>query len=212
VASLSAETFLVEMLVNSLKIDTLVIGADARVGKGGAGTAPIIQEIMQKHGAKVLIQEFEHTEGAKVGSREIRQFISEGKVEAANLLLGRPFAIEGIIQHGAGRGSTIGIPTANINTTRQILPQGGVYATQTLLRGVLCPSITNIGIRPTFGGSQIVVESHLLGYSGGDFYNSRVEVAFLKKIREERKFGSPAELVAQIRVDIDAARAFHATL
>ena len=109
--------------------------------------------------------------------------------------------------HGAGRGAALGIPTANLQVANDLVPQDGVYVTETRLDGRGLPSVTNVGTRPTFGEQALTVETHLLD-AGADLYGRPIEIAFLARLRQELRFDSPQALVEQIHRDIERARAF----
>ena len=130
----------------------------------------------------------------------------EGRVEAAELVLGRPFAVRGTVVTGAGRGRTIDVPTANVQPDGELLPRIGVYAAWAELEsGERIPAVVNVGAAPTFGHRAVVVEAHLLDWSG-DLVGQRLGVLFASRLRDERRFAGPEELVSQIRKDIQAGR------
>jgi riboflavin kinase/FMN adenylyltransferase len=144
-----------------------------------------------------------------VSSSRIRQALSEGEVEIAAQLLGRPFYLRGLVVKGAGRGRTIGVPTANINVQAETVPREGVYAVRAHIKGEAQsrPAVLNIGRNPTFveSGAHVSVECHILEFSG-DLYGRELQVDFSQRIREEQKFSSVVDLVAQIKNDIERAR------
>jgi riboflavin kinase / FMN adenylyltransferase len=139
--------------------------------------------------------------------------VGEGHVRDASRLLGRPFELTGEVVPGAGMGRKLGFPTLNLKAEQELLPARGVYITRTVLEGEASShrSVTNVGIRPTFNGSSLSVETHLLDYSG-NFTPKRIEVRFWKRLRAEKKFAGPAELQEQIAKDISAANRFFARL
>jgi riboflavin kinase/FMN adenylyltransferase len=127
-------------------------------------------------------------------------------VEAARVLLGRPFAVEGLVVRGAGRGRTLGIPTANLETANETLPGRGVYAAVVRLpEGRATRAVVNVGRRPTFGGGETTVEAHLLDFDQ-DLYGLSLRLEFHRRLREERTFSGKEGLVAQIHEDIARAR------
>jgi riboflavin kinase/FMN adenylyltransferase len=137
-----------------------------------------------------------------VSSTRIRRLISEGRVDEAGALLGHPYGIDGTVVTGDGRGRTLGFPTANLATDNELLPPNGVYATTVRLDGVIYPSVTNIGVRPTFGDEgRTVVETHLLGVEM-DLYGRSIGVGFVQRVRDERRFDSVDQLTAQIASDV----------
>jgi riboflavin kinase/FMN adenylyltransferase len=160
--------------------------------------------------AQVQVVEPVTVEGVVASSSRIREYLLEGRVAAARALLGRAFDLDGVVVKGAGRGRTLGWPTANVETDAEIRPGSGVYAVRLRLgvsesapwRG----GAANVGTRPTFGGQDVSVEVHVLDWSG-DLYGQQVRVEFLERLRPEQRFGSVPELAAQIRRDVEAARA-----
>jgi riboflavin kinase/FMN adenylyltransferase len=148
-----------------------------------------------------------------VSSTAIRREIAAGNVTHAARLLGRPFALTGEIVGGTGTGRRFTFPTLNLKPEQELLPARGVYVTRTLLEGETKTrrSVTNVGMRPTFNGASLSVETHLLDFSG-EVTAKRMEVRFWKRLREEKKFASPEELRAQIARDIASARRFFTRL
>src|SRR5258705_4568169 len=141
--------------------------------------------------------------GEIVSSTVIRREIAEGEVTQAGRLLGRPFVLTGSIVSGAGTGSKFTFPTLHLFADQELLPAGGVYITRTLLQGESKSrrSVTNIGVRPTFNGSALTIETHLLDFPG-PISAKRMEVRFWKRLRSEKKFSGADELRAQIAEDI----------
>jgi len=151
--------------------------------------------------------------GEVVSSTRIRKLVADGDVRHAARLLGRAFALTGEVVTGTGTGRKFTFPTLNLKPEQELLPARGVYITRTVLDGEASShrSVTNVGMRPTFNGSGLSVETHLLDYSG-NFSPERIEVRFWKKLRDERKFSGAEELKAQIAKDIAAANAYFARL
>jgi riboflavin kinase/FMN adenylyltransferase len=144
-------------------------------------------------------------EGVVASSSRIREYILEGRVSAARALLGRPFDLDGAVVKGDGRGRSIGWPTANVATHGELLPGSGVYAVRVRAQGAWRGGAANIGSRPTFGGSTVTVEVHVLDFSG-DLYGQEVRVEFVERLRPEQRFASVPELSAQIQRDVETAR------
>ena len=130
-----------------------------------------------------------------------------GNLERLEQLLGRRFDLSGRVVLGDKRGRTIGFPTANIKPKRQLVPPHGVYATIAVVSGELVPAVTNVGVRPTFGQETLLVETHLLTENSYSLYGERLQVQFVQKIREEKKFSGLDELKLQITKDAETARA-----
>ena len=145
--------------------------------------------------------------GETVSSSAIRSAVEAGDVERAARLLGRPFAVEGRVARGEERGRTLSFPTANVDVENETVPRRGVYVTETVALAARHPSVTNVGTRPTFDGGALTVESHLLDFDE-DLYGERVEVRFLARLRDERRFSGPDELADQIARDRAAASAW----
>lgn len=198
-----------QYLVDGLRPRELWVGAGFAMGYKREGNVDFMLNWAEPRGIAVHIIPLQEFNGEIVSGTRIRALITEGQVEHAARLLGRPPSITAIVQKGDQRGRTIGFPTANlIPTGIHALPPNGVYATRTLLpNGDLLPSVTNVGIRPTFDGQQQRVETHILDWSG-DLYGQQIRVEFLHRLRAEKKFSGIQELVAQIRADAQAARQY----
>ena len=192
-------------LFDLLQVGAVVVGHDFTYGSKRGGTVETLKKAAQQRGAVVEIVPPVAVDGVVVSSSRIREYLLEGRVEAAARLLGRPFELAGMVVAGAGRGRTIGVPTANIDTDNELRPAVGVYAVRTFDDGVWRSGAANIGAKPTFGGSVVTIEVHLLDYSG-NLYGRRLRVRFIERLREERRFASVGELTAQIGRDIEAAR------
>jgi riboflavin kinase/FMN adenylyltransferase len=145
-------------------------------------------------------------EGVPVRSTVIRALLREGHAAAAHRLLGRPHRVGGRVVPGDQRGRQIGFPTANLDVDPDLLvPGSGVYAAYAYVDRRRQPAVVNIGIRPTFGGTESVIETHLLDFSE-DLYGKTVELDFIVRLRSERKFAGIEELVAAIGNDVQSAR------
>ena len=205
-SQLSAEDFVGKVLLGMLNIETLVVGPDAAVGRGRTGTASVLAEIFERAGRACTTLPFLELEGERVSSRRIRSVVAAGDLATARALLGRGFALDGRVQHGAKRGQGIGFPTLNLAVNGRVLPPRGVYATRTQIGACRYPSVTNLGVRPTFAGTTLSAETHLLDYAGPALYGNVIEVEFVEHIREERRFPSVQELRHQIGRDVEEAR------
>jgi riboflavin kinase/FMN adenylyltransferase len=187
-----------------------VVGADFTYGARRAGTVETLRQAAALRGASVHVVPAVAVDGVVVSSSKVREYLLEGRVEAAQRLLGRPFDLDGMVVPGDRRGRTIGVPTANVDTQNELRPAAGVYAVTVRFRegdgfGERRAGAANIGVKPTFGGTAVTVEVHLLDFSG-DLYGRELRVEFLERLRPEQRFGSVAELVGQIRRDVEAAR------
>ncbi len=206
--SLSPEDFIRRVLVGMGAVG-VVCGFNFRFGKGAAGDADLLCRLCRQEGILCRILDAVMLEGITVSSTEIRRRLSEGDLEGVARLLGRPWSIGATVVHGrAVGGRLLSSPTLNLPIDRaRKLPPFGVYFTRAQVEGISYPAITNLGVRPTFGESEILAETHLLGVSG-DFYGKQVTVEFLAFRRPERKFDSPEALADAIVQDIAAARAY----
>lgn len=206
-AGRSAEDFMAE-LKTRLGLRKLLIGYDFALGKGRAGNFQRLSEIGRELDYDVQAVEAVRLSDEVISSSLIRQTIADGAVSLAAVKLGRYYSVQGPVIPGDGRGRTIGIHTANVETPAQkALPANGVYATWAFVQGQKHPSVTNVGLRPTFTGGQALprVEAHLLDYSG-DLYGKTLKLEFVERLRGEQKFPSIEVLIAQIRSDIQQAR------
>jgi riboflavin kinase/FMN adenylyltransferase len=203
------EAFVSEVLVRALGARLITVGADFRFGRGRAGDVASLRAAGVAYGFEVDAVELVSADGSAVSSTTIRTKIAEGDVRHAAELLGRPFAISGAVVEGDQRGRTIGFPTANvIPDPAHVVPRRGVYAATVWIdhRGTeRHDAVVNIGIRPTFGGDQEVVEAHLLDFDG-DLYGRRIGIEMVERLRDERTFEGIDALVAQIRRDERSAR------
>jgi riboflavin kinase/FMN adenylyltransferase len=166
-----------------------------------------------REGFDVVVHRPVVLDGEIVSSTLIRKLVSEGDVRHAARLLGRPFELTGEVVSGTGMGRKLLFPTLNLKAEQELLPARGVYITRTVLEGESSShrSVTNVGVRPTFNGTGLSVETHLLDYSG-NFAPRRIEVRFWKRLRAEKKFAGPEELKEQIAKDIARANTFFARL
>jgi riboflavin kinase/FMN adenylyltransferase len=206
VAALAPEAFAREVLEGALGAREVVIGESFRFGRAREGDARRLAELGAKLGFAVQVVRPVLHAGRPISSSRVREALASGDVREAELLLGRPYALDAVVVHGEGRGGRIGIPTANLQPEGQLVPRPGVYAGRCRLPGrEICPAVVNVGRRPTFGGGDLTVEAHLLDYEG-DLYGARVRLAFSARLRDEQRFESVAALVARIREDVRTAR------
>lgn len=204
-AAVPAEDFIGDHLQGRLGCRVLVVGGDTRFGRDRAGDV----EMLRRHAASgafdlELVPAVE-ADGARVSSSRIRRLIGAGEVEAAERLIGRPFSISGEVVSGAGRGRTLGFPTANVLADGETRPRPGVYACVAEVGGSSWPAAVHYGPIPTFESPRPVLEAHLLGFSG-DLIGARVRLRFLRYLRDIRKFDRVEDLVAQIARDVEAAQ------
>jgi riboflavin kinase/FMN adenylyltransferase len=145
-----------------------------------------------------------------VSSTRVRRLVAQGQVADVVPLLGRPHSVEGMVVPGEQRGREMGLPTANVSVPPEVaLPSRGVYAGRVVLAGGRYPAAINLGYSPTFAEGDdppLRLEAFILDYEGGDLYGQRIRVEFLERLRDERRFPTPAELVAQVGEDVDRTR------
>ncbi len=212
-ASLSPEDFVDEILVRQLQVRAIVVGDNFRFGHRQAGDVKFLRDLGMRYGFEVVVHEPVALDGQIVSSTLIRKQIADGDVTRAARLLGRPFVLTGEVVRGTGTGRKFLFPTLNLKPNQELLPARGVYITRTVFEGETSShrSVTNIGMRPTFNGSGLTIETHLLDYSG-NFTPKHIEIRFWKRLRNEMKFASPDDLRLQIARDISAANRFFARL
>ena len=207
-AALPAVKFVEEILVAGLGARHVVVGDDFRFGRGAVGDNELLRELGVEHGFEVHRRDTYRVAGDRVSSTRIRNALAIGQLDTAAELLGRRYAISGRVHHGRELGRTIGFPTANLPLRRKVSPLSGVFAVHVRLleEDRVWGGVANIGVRPTVDGETRLLEVHLFGFSG-DLYGRHLQVEFLAKLREERKFDSVDALQAQIERDAEAARA-----
>lgn len=205
-AEMSARQFVSEVLMQQLNVAILIMGEDAGIGKGREGNSSFIADQFKVAGREAKIVSLLELNGEKVSSRRIRSCLEMGDIRQVNQFLGRPFALSGRVVKDQTRGTKLGFPTANLRPANRVLPRFGVYVTTTELQGQRWPSLTNVGVRPTFSPSFPVVETHLLDFQARQLYGQRIKVEFHKHLRDELKFSSQQGLSAQIEQDLKRAR------
>jgi riboflavin kinase/FMN adenylyltransferase len=196
-----AENFLRDIVHDRLHAREVYLGKGFAFGRGRGGNIELLRRMSEELG--FLADEVPEVciRGRRISSSRIRTLLSEGRVNLARRMLGRPYGVEGVIIRGNQRGRTIGFPTANLKPHNRVVPKNGVYATATLVDGTWRRSITNVGVRPTFEDStEVSIESNIFDFDG-DLYGDVLRVRFLHRIRDERKFGGIDELKAQIEKD-----------
>ncbi len=205
-ANLPKQGFMTSVLRDRLQCKRLVVGSNFRFGRNREGDTRFLHEAAPALGIGVTVVPAVIVNGGPVSSTRIRAMIARGDVEASSRLLGRRFALRGVVVQGRQIGRSIGFPTANIQTgPRQLIPGRGVYAVEVKVAKTVYPGVCSIGTRPTFDGRSVTVEVHLPGFEG-NLYGECLDVVFCRRLRDEMKFESPQHLVEQIEQDIrDAA-------
>ncbi len=209
-ALVSAEDF-VRVLVEEAGLRLLVVGEDFAVGRGREGNVPRLTELGTQYGFEVIpVGLLTHGESAAISSTRVRNALGEGEMAEVTHCLGRPYSLRGPVLHGDARGRGIGFPTLNLGISPDLaVPPNGVYVTRAEVRGATYGATTNIGLRPTFDGSDRRVETHILDFDE-QIYGEVVRIELLERLREERKFDGIEALVAQIEQDVAATRAYFA--
>jgi riboflavin kinase/FMN adenylyltransferase len=212
-SKLAPQEFVEQILVRDLHIRAVLVGENFRFGHKQAGDVHLLRELGRKHGFEVIVVPPVVDHGEVVSSTVVRRKITAGDVTHAARLLGRPCVLTGEVVTGTGTGRRFTFPTLNLAPEQELLPARGVYITRTQLDDDprRYRSVTNIGVRPTFNGSALSVETHLLDFQG-EAAPKRIAVHFWKRLREEKKFSGPEELRAQIARDIAAANRFFSRL
>ena len=206
-AAWDPETFVRRVLVEWLHVAEVWVGANFVFGHDRSGNFSTLRLLGARYGFRAGKIDAVRYKDFVVSSTRIRRLIGEGRVDEAATLLGRHHFVDGTVVHGLQRGRTLGFPTANLETDNEQLPPDGVYATLARLDdGVLYPSVTNVGVRPTFHQpSAVVIEAHLLDQTL-DLYGAHMRLSFLQRIRDERTFDGVDALKAQIAADCQRAR------
>ena len=205
-AGMSAADFIEKILLDKLKIQSVIIGDDFRFGCDRQGDFALLQKYAEKHHFTVTSIASHLIENQRASSTLIRDALSNNQLAQADKMLGRPYTISGHVNHGDKRGRTIGFPTANIHLRRSQTPLRGVYSvTMHSSKYGDIAGVANIGRRPTVGGEHIQLEVHLFDFDQS-IYGEQISVSFQHKIREEKKFDSFDDLKQQIKLDCEVAR------
>lgn len=206
-SSMKPKEFVKKILCDLLGAKEIFVGYNYRFGKGREGNIQTLKKFGEEFGFTVREVEQVSLQGEIISSTGIRNLLREGEVEHAAKLLGRHYAITGVVVKGDGRGKTIGFPTANIAPKHTIIPSKGVYAVRITARDKCYNGVSNIGLRPTFNKKELTLEVHIFAFNE-DLYGEEVTVCFLHKIREEKKFPDAEALILQIQSDIQSAQEF----
>lgn len=204
-SAMEPRDFVKNILVDLLGAKEIFVGYNYRFGKGRKGNILMLRDLGNELGFIVREVEQVSLNGEVISSTRIRQLLINGEVEHAARLLGRPYALCGIVVKGDGRGRGLGFPTANIVSRHSIIPSNGVYAVRLFVRDKYYNGIVNIGMRPTFDAKSMAIEVHIFDFDE-DIYGEELTVYFAGKIRDERKFGSAEALIRQIQADIAIAK------
>lgn len=200
------ESFVERVLVDWLRASEVWVGGNFLFGRDRLGNFSLLRLLGQQYGFRTEKIDPVRYKDFVVSSTRVRRLVSEGRVDEAAALLGHHYVLDGVVVGGDGRGRQLGFPTANLSVQNELLPPNGVYVTLALLGGVAHPSITNVGVRPTVGTSSVPgVETHLLDVDA-DLYGRQLRLAFVQRVREERRFDGLDQLAQQIAADCAEAR------
>jgi riboflavin kinase / FMN adenylyltransferase len=200
------ETFVKTVLVDWLRVGEVWVGADFLFGRDRSGNFSLLRALGVHYGFRAEKIDPVRYKDFVVSSTRVRRLVSEGRVDEAGALLGHHVFIDGVVVKGAGRGRELGVPTANLETTNELLPPDGVYATTVTIDGVVHAGVTNIGVRPTFADvARTTIEVHLLD-AERDLYGRTLRLGFVQRLRDERRFPDVDALKAQIDLDVRRAR------
>ncbi|MCW5962143.1 MAG: bifunctional riboflavin kinase/FAD synthetase [Pyrinomonadaceae bacterium] len=207
-AGQEAEDFLRETVSSRLQAKEVYLGKGFEFGKNRGGNIELLKSMGSILGFEAEEVPEVRLRGRRISSSRVRETLKSGRVNLARRMLGRPYGVEGQIEHGSARGHEIGFPTANLKPQNRVLPKLGVYVTSTLINNVWRRSITNIGVRPTFEKDvEPSIETYVFNFEG-NLYGDVLRVRFLHRIRDERKFSGIDELKTQIRKDIARAHRY----
>jgi len=205
-ASISASEFVQDILVDRIGVKEIVVGYDYTFGQGRKGDIGLLQEMGEASGFIVHVVEPVHVGNELVSSTSIRKLVQDGNLSEAKQLLGRDYQILGTVVRGKNRGGRLlGFPTANLELIDELVPKVGVYAVKVVVGDQSINGVTNIGYNPTFGKGPFSVETHILDFKE-DLLGRRIQVKFVKRLRDERPFGSIKDLADQIGLDVLSAR------
>ena len=195
------EMFVRTVLVEWLRVSEVWVGANFLFGHDRGGNFSTLRTLGQRYGFRAdKIDPVRYKEFV-VSSTRVRRLVAEGRMDEAGALLGHQYYIDGVVVEGKRRGRELGFPTANLKTDNELLPPNGVYATTTTIDGIVHPSISNIGLRPTFGDTtKTMIEAYVMGFDG-DLYGRPVRLGFVQRLRDERKFEDVDALRAQMEAD-----------
>ena len=206
-AVIYSQDFVQQILVEQLQTRAAFVGFNFGFGFNREGTAQSLADQLHEKGIECQVLQPVQLDGVTVSSTLVRKAVQSGDLALAHHMLGRPHSLSGVVVHGEKRGRQMGFPTANLllENIGKVIPPRGVYQTLVDTATGRFPALTNIGVRPTFDRHQLLLEAHLLDFSG-DLYSQTIRVQFLHRLREERRFPSMDALIGQIRIDLAEVR------
>jgi riboflavin kinase/FMN adenylyltransferase len=203
-ARMNPEQFVLDILLNKLRMQEIIIGHDHAFGKERSGNLALLQHLGAEH--QFLVDSLPPYKVGEeiVSSTKIRHYLQQGNLAVAREMLGRAYSITGLVVHGEGRGTGMGFPTINLRPYSQykLIPRPGIYASRTYLGGHPYGSVTYIGTKPTFAANDRVIETYILDFDGL-LYGQEVKIEFIAYIREDAKFETRQALIEQIKLDIN---------
>lgn len=203
-AKVTAEDFVREYLGLRLRCRLLMVGPNARFGRNREGDIRTLERMVPEISSDLIVIPTIYVNGARVSSSAIRRMIEAGDMEGAASLIGRPFALQGEVVSGAGRGRMLGFPTANVLADGESKPKEGIYACRVEIEGRMWPAALHLGPIPTFACPRPMMEVHIIGFEG-DLVGRRIRIHFLRRLRDIMRFDSVEALRAQIAKDVEEA-------
>lgn len=208
VAKTKAVDFVKDILVDLLHVKKVIVGYDFNFGKGGDGNAAHLTKLGKGMGFEVTQVQAVNHGGRAISSSRIRRLVQAGEMKMVHEMLGRPFFVVGKVVKGYQRGQNVlGIPTANLSTQQEIIPAKGVYAALIRIPQGTFGGAVNVGVNPTFDSNGLSIEAHIFDFNG-NLYDNEMEIHFLRRLRDEKKFDSIDRLRDQMHSDIAAAKEF----
>lgn len=206
-AQVKPEAFIRGVLAEKYGAKAIFVGEEFRFGKNRAGDVALFKKMASTCGYTMHAVKPVNEGGSPVSSTRLRALIPSGDLPAAEKLLGRPFSVRGKVVKGDGRGAVLGFPTANVEYHADILPPDGVYAVRAQLNSKTFKAVANLGMRPSFAADapKRLLEVHIFDVHR-NLYGQELEIEFIQRIRPERKFASPQDLIEQIQRDVNSAR------
>jgi riboflavin kinase / FMN adenylyltransferase len=205
-ASITAEDFVRRLLAGRLKAKKIWVGRDLRFGQGRKAGTDDLMRVAPQLGFQVGVLDPISSNGMRISSSRIRELVEAGCVDEVQPMLGRYHFVSGRVVAGQGRGRKLGFPTANISSQTEVVPSNGIYATLITVRSRRWPSVSSVGVNPTFGEGPRTVESFIFDFES-DIYGEAAKLSFVKRIRDEKKFANVEDLIAEMHGDVDRAKA-----
>jgi riboflavin kinase/FMN adenylyltransferase len=203
---LSALEFFERIIQAGLHARALVEGYNFAFGKARAGTPEVLRRFCAEANLPLTLVPPQDVDGKPASSSRVRAELLAGRLDAVRALLGRPYRLAGTVVTGQRRGQSLGFPTANLDQVRALIPGNGVYAVRALVGDQAWPAAANVGPNPTFDEDARKIEIHLIGFTG-NLYGQEITVDFIEKLRGTRPFANVQELIAQVRADVERAKA-----